>query len=122
MKALVFVFLGGGFGSLLRHAINSFFSSGVSFLGTLLVNIVACLILGFLLGMNARDLLSSPHKLLLATGFCGGFSTFSTFSGELVSLGQQGHVMLALLYALGSLLLGIVSIVLGMWISRIFYS
>ena len=119
MIAALYVFLGGGIGSVCRYFISFLFPSSTSHYGTLLANICACFILGILLSMNNREVLSSHHKLLFVTGFCGGFSTFSTFSGELVLLSQEGAMSQALLYGAGSIIAGIVSILLGIWVGQL---
>ena len=119
MIAALYVFLGGGIGCLARYSISLFFPSSSSHYGTLVANICACFILGILLSMNSREVLTSHHKLLFATGFCGGFSTFSTFSGELILLSQEGAMNQAILYGVASIIAGILSILLGMWVGQL---
>ncbi|MEL7159799.1 MAG: CrcB family protein [Bacteroidota bacterium] len=108
----LFVFLGGGLGSLARYGLAlalpaADFSRGELPWFTLITNFLACLLLGVLLGYVSRDLLSRPGQLLLVTGFCGGFSTFSTFAAEAWLLGEEGYPAAALLYVCLSLLLGV---------------
>lgn len=116
MTTLFYVFLGGGLGSVCRYGVGRFFDS--SHYGTLTANIISCLILGFLIGISAQQLMKSEQRLLLMTGFCGGFSTFSTFSGELVQMYQNGQVVDAGLYMLGSIAAGIACILIGMFLAR----
>ncbi len=87
------VFLGGGLGSLLRFSMARWcIPLGWIFpVATFLSNILSCLILGFVLGLRSRGSLSSDLHYLLAAGFCGGFSTFSTFSMENFALMQEGR-------------------------------
>jgi len=83
----------------------------------LVANFLACLLLGFLAGIAGKGSLGDQQKLLLMTGFCGGFSTFSTFSQELIEL----HDLNGLLHATGhtvlSILVGVISILLGLYLS-----
>ncbi|THH39853.1 fluoride efflux transporter CrcB [Neolewinella litorea] len=114
MNALL-VFLGGGLGALCRYGLARLLPPAALTEGqfpwaTFLANLLACIILGVALGLMTRDQLSRSGQLLLVTGFCGGFSTFSTFAAELTELLQGGHAGVALLYLGGSLLLGIISI------------
>ena len=123
MQTLVLVFLGGGAGSLCRYAISSWLThiDGVMPWATLSANVAACLILGLLIRYNVDHTMQSSAWLLLATGFCGGFSTFSTFAGELVSYLQQGDMLLACGYLLTSVLMGIAAIFVGFWLSQYFF-
>ncbi len=115
----LYVFIGGGLGSLCRYLIGLLVPYSSSYIGTLIANLIACTILGILLGLNSKELLSSPQRLLLVTGFCGGFSTFSTFSAELLTMGQQGEVTLAIVYGVISIVLGITCILLGLWCAKV---
>jgi len=120
MTSFLYVFLGGGLGSICRYGISRFWDSSHLFYGTLMANVISCLILGILIGMNAEHLLKSHQKMLLMTGFCGGFSTFSTFSGEIVQLYQGGQIMTAGGYIIGSIVAGVVCILIGMFVARTF--
>ncbi len=122
IKNLILVFIGGGLGSSLRYVISKYLNTGHLFpYGTFLVNIAGSLILGIVLGWALKNnSLNSPVNLLLATGFCGGFTTFSTFSFENYSLIRTGDYLSFSLYFFGSLLLGIIAILLGIMISKLF--
>ncbi|HCM76694.1 MAG TPA: fluoride efflux transporter CrcB [Cytophagales bacterium] len=102
MKAALLVFLGGGLGSVFRYSINKWVATLHTHyfpFGTLLANVLACLILGVLLGLaDSRQLLSPGAKIFWIIGFCGGFSTFSSFSGEALSMIQSGFTTATLLY------------------------
>ncbi|MCL4106439.1 UNVERIFIED_CONTAM: hypothetical protein GTU68_030397 [Idotea baltica] len=112
MKTLFFVFLGGGIGSLIRHGINILMSSysGKFPYATLLVNILACLLLGFLIGLSSKNIFNQEMKLFLMVGVCGGFSTFSTFSAEAFDLFNSGNALSAIFYMAASFLICMVAI------------
>ncbi len=94
------VFLGGGLGSVARYGtgkITAYFYTGAFPMATLLSNIFSCAILAILIIWMKEKNLSAENYLLLATGFCGGFSTFSTFSAETVELIQNQNYAYAVL-------------------------
>ena len=105
MKQLIFVFVGGGVGSVLRFAVAKYLAAySVHFpIATLCANVLACLLLGIVAGSAGRGAVSESARLLLIVGICGGFSTFSTFSGETLQLLQTGRYGIAALYVCGSL-------------------
>lgn len=114
MHNLLLVFLGGGVGSVCRYSIGHYLTSESSFpIGTLVVNILACLILGLLLSFQLKSNLQQNYSLLLMTGFCGGFSTFSTFSAESLKLFQNNQAGLALFYIGVSIILGLLAVYIG---------
>ena len=115
MKFL-FVFIGGGLGSMSRYAIWKLFNYfNIEFpLATLTANIVSCFILGYLLGVQLKIGMSDNMKLLLFVGFCGGFSTFSTFGNETFQMFQSGNYQSAIMYILMSLILCWGFILLGL--------
>ena len=102
MREILFIFLGGGLGSIVRFAlarwINTLHPYDFPF-GTLVVNIVACFVLGLVVGLaDHRQIISPAARLFWAAGFCGGFSTFSTFSHETLKLLQQGQSLAVFAY------------------------
>jgi len=111
----LYIFIGGGVGSICRYAISQLISTdGHSFpMGTFVANILACIVLGFLLGMQLNGELRINNGLLLMTGFCGGFSTFSTFSAEGMQLIQNDHLNIALVYIASSIILGVLAVFIG---------
>jgi fluoride exporter len=109
MKDLLLVFLGGGLGSTIRFSLGKWVNTLHHHQfpwGTLVVNVVACLILGLVIGLaDHRQLISPASRLFWTVGFCGGFSTFSTFSNETLFLLQSGFTVSLGLYIALSLLL-----------------
>ena len=119
MNLIFYVFIGGGLGSICRYGITQLWPLSQLHYSTLTANVISCLILGFLIGMNAEGILKNEQRLLLMTGFCGGFSTFSTFSGELVQLYQGDQVISTILYLSLSNIAGVLSILIGMFFSKV---
>lgn len=121
MKQVLLVFLGGGAGSVLRFLISKTLNPlWIIPLGTFLVNIAGSLLIGIILGLGLRQEFLSPNAtLLLATGFCGGFTTFSAFSYENQELLKAGDFLNFGIYTAGSIFLGIAAIMVGIYISRI---
>lgn len=121
MKPFLLVFFGGGIGSLLRYiiskALNGYFQH--FFLGTFLVNSIGCLLIGLILGLFVKGSFSENQILLFATGFCGGFTTFSTFAFEKHSLLDAGELLYFSFYTLSSILIGILAVALGLWLSKL---
>ena len=122
MKQALLVFLGGGLGSVARYWLSlklNNFESAIPY-GTLLANILGSLIIGFILGYSSRTgLLSENQSLLLATGFCGGFTTFSTFAYENHIYIKGGDYFSFLPYIAVTFVLAIGAVFLGMYLSKL---
>ena len=121
MKEFFLVVLGGGLGSGLRFVIGKYLNPAIEgfYLGTFVVNIVGCLLIGLLFGMALKNETSNPiQTALLASGFCGGFTTFSTLGLEQFLLLREGNFGPFLIYTLSSLVLGITAVLFGFWILR----
>ncbi|MBP9196880.1 MAG: fluoride efflux transporter CrcB [Saprospiraceae bacterium] len=113
------VFLGGGAGSVCRYFLAQKLNySGQEYLnfpiGTILGNVLSCFILGILIQKQLNHQLSEQYRLLLATGFCGGFSTFSTFGYEIYTYMQKDQLLLGAGYVSLSLLAGVLALIAGM--------
>ena len=121
MKQLLLVFVGGGAGSTLRYLIGLYLNSrntGIPY-GTFLANILGSFFIGLILGWALKnDAMQSNAVFLLATGFCGGFTTFSTFAYENHVLLRSGDFFNFAVYTLTSLVLGFAAVFLGMALSR----
>ena len=116
MFRILIIFLGGGMGSLSRYSMAKLIDYKVlNFpLATLLSNVFACLILGYFLGLELKNGIADNTKLMVITGFCGGFSTFSTFSAESVKLLSEGQFTLAAINILANLISCFLFIFIGM--------
>ena len=121
MKELLLVCIGSFFGGGMRYLVALLHErmagpSAVAYgsfpWATLAVNLLGCLLIGFFTGTAASGHLHAQWKLVLVTGFCGGFTTFSTFMNENYLLGKDNIIMLAI-YTLTSLLLGMAALIAG---------
>ena len=121
IKNILLVFIGGGLGSSLRFLISKYLNTGHLIpYGTFMVNIIGSLLLGIFLGWAIKtNTLNSPANLILVTGFCGGFTTFSTFSFENYSLIKSGDYLSFSIYFFGSLIIGILAVFIGILISKL---
>jgi fluoride exporter len=121
MKYALIVGIGSFFGGIIRYIVSMFVQTKTltSFpFGTLAVNLAGCFIIGCLFGLSEKWQLSYEWRLLLTTGFLGGFTTFSAFSVETHYLLKTGQTTLGLIYILVSLVLGIAFTFLGAWLFR----
>ena len=119
MKTLLFIFLGGGIGSILRYIISSLehklFPATFLPISTLFVNILGCFIIGYCSSLF-KDY--SCLRPLFITGFCGGFTTFSTFSSENINLLLNGQFLSSIIYIALSIILGLLAVYLGIHVSK----
>ncbi|MBK7099443.1 MAG: fluoride efflux transporter CrcB [Sphingobacteriales bacterium] len=117
VKVLLAIGTGSFLGGISRFLLSRFVQNQVisSFpYGTFVVNIIGCFIIGILYGLFEKDQLLSPEwRMFLTVGFCGGFTTFSTFAGENYSLLKDGNILYAAMYAATSVFLGIMAVWLG---------
>jgi len=122
MNNLLLVAAGGAMGASARHLVGvvTLRAFGPGFpVGTLVVNIVGCLAMGIIAGLFATRIQGSENlRLLIATGFLGGFTTFSAFALDFTVLWDRGEIALALGYVAASVLLSLAGLALGLWLVR----
>ena len=122
MKPLLLIGSGGAIGSICRYLMTVYVSKYVNIafpMGTFLVNISGCFLIGLLYGIALRDAWLNPDwRLFLITGICGGYTTFSSFSWESIQLIRQGHYAYFFAYVLGSVILGLLATVGGVAIAK----
>ena len=112
-------FFGGGLRYLVGRIPAPVFESSTLPLGTFIVNVLGCFIIGFLSGLNwNHGIMNDNTKLLLTTGFCGGFTTFSTFINENASFFKDGNFTMMVVYTLASITLGFAFLMLGNYLSK----
>ena len=122
IRAVILVGLGGGIGSIFRYltsvVADKYFHAAFP-LATFIANILGCLIIGLFLGFFERHQMTNPDlKYLFVTGFCGGYTTFSTFAAENVSLFHSENSLTAFAYIAASVLAGLLAVWIGMAITR----
>ncbi|MES2005736.1 MAG: fluoride efflux transporter CrcB [Bacteroidota bacterium] len=118
LKNIILVGLGGMIGSVLRY-LTSYFIRHESFpYATFIVNIAGSLLIGAVMGIAARQEGFSNWRLFLATGICGGFTTFSAFAWENMQLLSQERYGSFIWYTGGTLVLGLAAVTAGYWITK----
>ena len=122
LKSILLVGIGSFFGGALRYAVSLIMKNITSQIfpwATLSVNLIGCFLLGLIFALFGKyDTVNSTLCLLLATGFCGGFTTFSTFANESLQMLQCGNILGFACYVLASLILGIALVALGYYLVR----
>ncbi|MEJ7694063.1 fluoride efflux transporter CrcB [Daejeonella sp.] len=118
MRIILFIGIGSFIGGILRYLLSQLIQNKVLQVfpyGTLTVNIIGCFLIGIVYGLAERSGLSNEWRLFLATGIIGGFTTFSAFSYESISLMRDGQAGPALLYVAASVVLGLLATYIGLW-------
>ena len=119
IKNFLLVALGGALGSVLRYLFSLLIKHNYLPLSTFAVNIIGSFFIGLVMGYASNHHEGfGEWRLFLATGICGGFTTFSSFSWENINLMEHGRYAVASLYIGGTLLLGFTATVFGYWITR----
>jgi CrcB protein len=122
-KNILLVGFGGGIGSIARYLCQKYLYEWYPNpfpIGTFLVNILGCFIIGLVYGLSEKGNLLTPEwRMLLTTGFCGGYTTFSTFAFENVTLLKNNDFLYFGLYTGGSVILGILFAFFGMAIFKL---
>lgn len=117
MKVIGLIWLGGGIGSVMRYLVQIWVSrfTNLSFpLGTFLVNVSGCFLIGIFFALAEKyNIINYEWRLFLITGLCGGFTTFSTFSYEGVNLFKEGNYAYFISYILLSVGIGLLATVFG---------
>lgn len=117
-RNIFIVAIGGDAGSVFRYIASLLFTTKKFPLASFTVNSVGCFLIGLLVGYLLKQNNAVSWQLLMVTGFCGGFTTFSTFSFAVVTLVQQQRFFVAATYVIASLFVGILFTFLGLYCTK----
>jgi CrcB protein len=120
----IYIVIGGGIGALLRYFtsqyVNNLYNKNFS-LGTIFVNCIGALLIGFLINIFGIFGINPKWKLLIITGFLGGYTTFSTYSLETVNYFTNGNIKYGILNILLNNILCILFVFLGIWVNKLIF-
>ena len=125
IKQLLLIFIGGGLGSVSRYLMGLFVHKIVQVafpIGTLLVNVLGSFLIGFIYALFLKEAINHDVRLFLAIGFCGGFTTFSSFSFDSLQLLRNGQTLAFAGYIIASILLCFLFVWLGDYLGKIMFS
>ncbi len=121
LRNFLFIGAGGALGSMARYGVSQLMSKFVElpniFISTFTINVLGSFIIGLIFGLVNRHQISELNWLVLATGFCGGFTTFSTFALENINLMNRGQSLLAFFYTGFSIVVGLLLCRVGIWLA-----
>lgn len=122
VKSFLAIFIGGGLGSMMRYGVQLLMHERITPYNfpwsTLTVNVIGSFMIGLFYALSAKYNLSTDTRLLLTTGLCGGFTTFSTFSNDSLALLKQGEVTMFVIYVCLSVILGVLATLAAILLSK----
>jgi len=122
VQKYLLIAIGGAAGSLLRFWVGGWATQrihGRFWYGTFIINVTACLLIGFIMELlNRHGLMNSPWRYLIPIGFLGGYSTFSSFEWEIYSSLNISAIGLAVSYTAFSIVFGLLAVYLGVYLAR----
>jgi fluoride exporter len=118
LHTIILVAIGGAVGSVARFAVGEWLVTNSTYLATLTVNIIGGLAIGCFWALIEKSKLQAAFSALLITGFCGGFTTFSAFSREVLMMLQSQKIGLAIVYTLVSVFFSIFAVAAGYWLFK----
>ncbi|KEZ93235.1 MULTISPECIES: fluoride efflux transporter CrcB [Nonlabens] len=119
IKQLLLVFIGGGFGCVLRFLFSVWINTDqIKWIPTIVANVIGCFLLGLFLSLSHKNILDSHGYILLGIGFCGGLTTFSTFSVDVFKLTNESNYLGALIYLLLTIILGYIAVYCAYYLGK----
>jgi fluoride exporter len=124
MSNIIYVFIGGGLGSILRYLLSGAvyrWTNSMFPFGTIVVNTTGCFFIGLMMaGMGGRFIVNPSLRIFLTIGFLGGFTTFSTFSYETIALLKDGEILFSAVNIIGSFLVCLAATYAGTLVGKLF--